>query len=328
MSFFDFFRAWLWYDLEVNAKRIGRHAPAAEPRYFSTQVSTAQRFFLDLNPAIHARRKLIVVSGGCEHCRPDYEIRRDQFPFATIEFVAQGAGRLSISGREYALAPGTVFVYAGDTPYRMTSDPSSPLVKYFVAFVGEAGHKWLDECHLECGQVIRVAHPDQIEQVFTDLIRHGRGDHPDRGRMCAVAVQYLIMKIGNAALHYDETAGRAFDTYQRCRRFIEENYASVRSLREVADACHVNLSHLCRLFQRFGRETPNRYLHHLRLNLAAELLQGSSRPIKDVASILGFSDPFSFSRAFQRAFGLSPGRARRMTQPRRDGVGSGVKNGT
>lgn len=261
----------------------------------------------------------MVVSGGCEHCRPDYEIRRNGLSFSIIEFVARGAGRLSISGREYLLGPGTVFIYGGDTPYRMSSDPGRPLVKYFIAFAGEGGRKLMEECHLRFGQVVRVAHPEQIQQVFDDSIRHGRSDHSNRARMCAVAAQYLIMKIGDAMLPYDETAGRAFETYQRCRRFIEENHGSVCNLREVAEACHVNMSHLCRLFQRFGRETPNRYLQHLRLNLAVELLQGSSRPIKEVASLLGFSDPFSFSRAFRRAFGLSPGRARMVIRPGRDG---------
>jgi AraC-like DNA-binding protein len=281
-----------------------------EPRYFSAQVSAAQRFFLDLNPT--RSREMVVVSGGCEHCRPDYEICRTGFPFVTVEFVARGAGRLSLAGKEYELIPGAIFVYGRNTPHSIHSDPDKPLVKYFCAFAGDAGRELMKECHLVTGGVVLVTHPEQIQQVFEDLIRHGRGDHPNRARMCIVVLQYLIMKIGDAALPYGETAGPAFATYQQCRRFIEEHYESVRSLNEVAEACHVNISYLCRLFQRFGRERPNRYLQHLRLSRAADLLQNSSRPVKDVAEALGFSDPFNFSRAFQRAFGLPPGRVRKI----------------
>ena len=75
----------------------------------------------------------------------------------------------------------------------------------------------------------------------------------------------------------------------------------------MAGACHINLSYLCRLFQRFGRERPNLFLQHLRMNRAAESLQ-SGHPMKDIAAELGFSDAFSFSRAFRRSLGVRPGR--------------------
>jgi AraC-like DNA-binding protein len=284
-----------------------------EPRYFSAQVSQGRRFFLDLNP--RSRRGLTVVSGGCEHCLPDYEIKRAGFPFSIIEFVARGTGRLWLGNQEYVLMPGTVFVYGPHFHHLIRSDAKNPLVKYFVAFTGPANRKLPNLFQLVPGRIVCVAHPDQIQQVFDDLIRHGRGDHPDRERMCTVALQYLMMKIGDVAVPYGETAGRAFATYQRCRQYIEDHYAKTRGLQEVADGCHINLSYLCRLFQRFGRERPFRYLQHLRLNRAAELLQHSGRLVKEVADELGFSDPGNFSRAFQRAFGLPPERVRPTPTP-------------
>lgn len=283
---------------------------ADEPQYFSSQVSQAQRFFLDLNPA--PGEDLVVVSGGCEHCRNDYDINRPGFFHPIIEFVARGAGQLWLDGQSFELLPGTVFVYGPKMPHRIVSDKRNVMIKYFCVFAGQAGRQLLDECQLGFGRVVRVAYPEQIQHVFDDLILHGRGDNPNRARMCTVALQYLIMKIGDVALPQGETATRAFATYQQCRRYIEENFATVRTLREVADACHLDLAYLCRLFKRFGRESPNRYLQHLRLNHAAELLQNSRRPVKDVADELGFSDPFNFSRAFHRAFGMPPGRVRQF----------------
>ncbi len=291
------------------AAASGRREAEQEPRYFSGLVSEARRFFLDLNPA--SGKRLTVVSGGCEHCLPDYRIRRSGFRFSAVEFVARGAGWLWLGGRDYRLMPGTVFVYAPGHPHHIRCDPANPLVKYFAVFTGQAGTTLLRECRLAPGRVLRVAQPGQIQQVFDDLIRHGRSDHANRARLCTVALQYLIMKIGDEAMPCDANSGRAFATYQRCRQFIEDHFEQVTALRQAADACHVNLSYLCRLFQRFGRESPSRYLQHLRLNRAAELLQGSGRLVKEVADELGFNDPFTFSRAFQRAFGLAPDHVRR-----------------
>ena len=150
----------------------------AEPRYFSNQVSAAERFYLRLNPA--ERSPLTVISGGVEHCRPDYEINREGFPHPIIEFVARGAGRLTLRGETHPLVAGTGFIYSRGMPHRIVCDPAQPLTKYFVVLSGEAGRKLMGECRLTPGTVCRVIHPEQVQQVFEDLIQHGRSDHPDR----------------------------------------------------------------------------------------------------------------------------------------------------
>jgi AraC-like DNA-binding protein len=223
----------------------------------------------------------------------------------------RGARRLELNHQSHDLTPGTVFVYGRNVPHRITTDPQTPLVKYFVVLAGAQALRLLHECHLAPGRVVHAAHPEQIQQVFDDLIRLGLGDHGRRVRMSAVAVQYLILKIGDLAAPRSPAGSQARATYERCRRHIEENFHRIRTLHEVADACHVDLAYLCRLFQRFGRESPFQYLQHLRMNRAAELLQ-AGRLVKDAADELGFSDPCNFSRAFQRVFGVPPSRILRQ----------------
>ena len=281
-----------------------------EPTYFSDQVVSAQRFYLRLKPSDPA--PLTVISGGVEQCRPEYTIHRTGFPHPIIEFVARGAGRLTLRGRSHPLTTGTVFTYSRGMEHRITCEPGQPLTKYFVVLSGKAGRDLMHECQLSPGSVGRVGQPEQVQQIFEDLIRHGRDDHPDRHRMCAMVVQYLIMKIGDLATPCGETStSRAFATYQRCRQYIGDHYLAIRNLNEVAEACHVDSAYLCRLFQRFGRERPSRYLLHLRLNRAAELIQNSGLMIRAVSDQLGFSDPYNFSRAFRRAFGVPPGHLRK-----------------
>jgi AraC-like DNA-binding protein len=296
-------------------RSMARSRREGQPRYFSAQVSKAQRFYLDLSPA-HGPG-LAVVSGGCESCSPDYEIRRSNFPYTTVEFVAGGTGRLWVAQKQYELMPGTIFVYGGHLRYWMKSDAETPLVKYFVAFGGNDARGLLQECQLRPGKVLRVQDPTHIQRVFDDLVGHGLSDNSNRARMCMVALQYLLMKIGDLALPYGEASGAAFATYQQARRYIEEHYLEIHTARDVATGCHVNLSYLCRLFQRFGRQRPNLYLQHLRMNRAAELLQ-LGHPIKDIAEELRFSDVFSFSRAFWRSLGVRPGRFQaRLSETRR-----------
>ena len=119
-------------------------------------------------------------------------------------------------------------------------------------------------------------------------------------------MQYLLMKVADLAVPHGQMAAPAYATYRRCRDYIEENFACTSSLGEVAMACHVDAAYLCRLFQRFRRQSPSQYLQRLRMNLAADLLQHSGRMVKDIAAELGFSDPYNFSRSVKRAFGITP----------------------
>lgn len=223
-----------------------------------------------------------------------------------IEFVARGAGRLALAGQRYGLTPGMAFIYGPHVPHRITSDPRSPLVKYFIGLAGDGAVALLREMDLRPGAVLRAAHVEQVQDIFEELIRLGRGDHARRARLCAVAAHYLILKLSSDSVPPGSPEAPARATYERCRRYIEEHHRDVRTLREVAVACHVDLAYMCRLFQRFGRESPFQYLQHLRMNRAAEMLQ-EGETVKAVAVELGFSEPCNFSRAFARVFGVAPG---------------------
>ena len=274
----------------------------AEPNYFSAQVSDARRFYLELNP--RARRQITVASGGWERCRSDYDIHRSEFSCPIIEFVSRGVGTLTLAQKQFDLRPGTVFVYGPGTHHRIRTSPDHAMEKYFVAF--EGGAELMRECHILPGTVLQAMHPEQIQQIFDDLIAHGRSDHANRARMCQIALQYLVMKMADDAVPHGPANTAAVATYQRCREFIEAHYLHVHSLTEVAAGCHVDSAYLCRLFKRFRRQTPFQYLQNLKMNRAVELLQDGKRSVKQAAQELGFSDPYNFSRAFKRIFGIAP----------------------
>lgn len=98
----------------------------------------------------------------------------------------------------------------------------------------------------------------------------------------------------------------AFETYQRCRTFVEEHYLSLHSLAQIAADCRIDPAYLCRLFARYDHQSPYQYLTRLRMGHAAQRLQTPGILVKQVAGELGFGDPFHFSRMFRRTFGVSP----------------------
>lgn len=83
--------------------------------------------------------------------------------------------------------------------------------------------------------------------------------------------------------------------------------AAPLQLADLADVTHYSPWHLAHRFQSEYGDSPQAFLWQLRLEVAASLLQWSPHlSIGQVADLVGFSSPATFSRAFSRSFGFTP----------------------
>lgn len=93
--------------------------------------------------------------------------------------------------------------------------------------------------------------------------------------------------------------------------YIESNLNENLSLEVVASQAYYSSFHFHRLFSSLTRETPGSYLRKRRLSQAAvEMLQTDKR-LLDIALDYQFQSQESFTRAFKKFFGVTPGQYRR-----------------
>lgn len=100
---------------------------------------------------------------------------------------------------------------------------------------------------------------------------------------------------------------KAEKTYvKKAKLFLEDNYDSDPSLKDLA--CEVNISpyHLLRMFKEDLGIPPHAYLTQIRIQKSKRfLIQGS--PISDVAQLTGFCDQAQFTKRFKQIVGTTPG---------------------
>ena len=280
------------------------------PEFFSADVTAARRFYIDLNPP--RNRPLVVVCGGLEHCTPDYAIRRETFPFYSIEYVVRGCGEVKLKGRTCSLQPGRLFSYGPGISHHITGDAANPLVKYFVDFAGTRATELLRSCGLSPGRFSEVFPANTLQPLFDELIQAGLQVRREGTALCVKLLECLALRITGARAPLEGAETLAFATYQQCRQHIERHNLRLRTLQQIASECHVDNAYLCRLFRRYDNQTPYQYLLRLKMNFAAECLQQPGVLVKQVAEEAGFADPFHFSRVFASVFGLSPAAFRRL----------------
>ncbi|NRF72284.1 GlxA family transcriptional regulator [Aquincola sp. S2] len=104
--------------------------------------------------------------------------------------------------------------------------------------------------------------------------------------------------------------------YQHLRETVEIMAANIEEplpLQEIADAIHISLRQLERLFHSYLSAKPAHYYMNLRLRRARELLMLSSVPIMQITIACGFQSSSHFSKAYRAMFGYPPSAERRRT---------------
>jgi len=102
---------------------------------------------------------------------------------------------------------------------------------------------------------------------------------------------------------------------QAALEFIENQLDEEIRLEEVAKSAHVSLAHLYRLFPLYTGMTIKEYARLRRMTRAAVKLRNSEIPIIEVALSCGYESQDSFSKAFARHFGFTPGEYRHSGRP-------------
>lgn len=90
------------------------------------------------------------------------------------------------------------------------------------------------------------------------------------------------------------------------RHYQEEEFG----IKALCSMMSVSRTQLHRKLAALTGQPTSHFIRSFRLEKARELLQSSRMGVTEVAYAVGFKDPYYFSRAFAREFGLSPSEAR------------------
>ncbi|MFA4944845.1 MAG: AraC family transcriptional regulator [Lentisphaeria bacterium] len=107
-------------------------------------------------------------------------------------------------------------------------------------------------------------------------------------------------------------------TLERLRPALERMLNHLQEpleMNRLAGLCHLSPVTFRRLFRALAGESPLRYLNHLRVQTAAAMLDGSRKPISEIARSAGYPSLSNFNRHFRRHTGLSPRSWRQRNAP-------------
>lgn len=145
-----------------------------------------------------------------------------------------------------------------------------------------------------------------MQQLFEKLHSHNQLQQSViKDTLCHSAVSEILASL----LHELEGLRRPHPVHpgvNQLKRTLDEHPAERYSLQQLADIALLSPKYASALFHEAFGMTIKEYQIRTRMEYAEYLLKHSNHSVKELASLLGYPDPYSFSKQFKQYRGYSP----------------------
>ncbi len=230
--------------------------------------------------------ELVPIYAGFENCKPNHRFGpyiRDSF---LIHFCISGCGILKDKYGEHKISSGEMFVIRPGESTVYEADAESPWSYVWIGFGGERA-----ETLLNAPSVMKTAKDPFLK--ITASVKNG------------ISSSDIYISALYEIFHHIFSGEEANGGIAAVKRYINYNYMNSLTVSDIAKHFGLDRSYLYRIFKaKYGIGLKG-YLTEVRMSHAREFLF-ADYTVGECAAMCGYSDPFSFSRAYKNHFGTAP----------------------
>lgn len=272
--------------------------------------------FSDINPYVRYARVLELTPRA--HFSPVVA------PDARLLYTLLGKGCITAGGRDYAMSENSLIIIGAGVPYHIQAPVSA--VKYLAFnfdYTRRASHLSvpIQPCGVSEFQEEMCIDPVDIEDngAFGEVLYLEKITTVGK-KLSSVVAEYakkrlysevktghmLAECLAECAGYSTSFSGEENEITDAVISYIHENVGQPLSNKALGEAFDYHPNYISFLVKKATGMPLHRYLLHVRLSKAVQLLENSSLPIGEIATGCGFCDAAHFSGCFKRHFGVSP----------------------
>lgn len=242
------------------------------------EIALINRHYREINP----------LDFGEEACAPGHTYGPAIRRYTLIHFVISGKGIFNNgdgihhlhAGEAFVIHPGEVTVYS--------ADENDPWHYLWVGFNGSLSHRFNE---LPCVITPPAGMYKKLREVFA---------------FDGTEEEYLAGRIFELYAHLFNGLKGHEDYILKIQNYVETNYNTQCDVADIAAVVGLERHYLARLFRQKTGGTLKDYITEKRMEEAKQLLK-SGQTVGNAAQMVGYSDPFVFSKMFKKRFGMPPG---------------------
>lgn len=221
-------------------------------------------------------------------------------------YVYKGIAHFNIMGELYHVPEGSIVIYSPNQPqYYMYSLSENPEI-YWLHFSGKDIGNYISNIGFKNMPWYRIGVKNEYITVFDKIIRELQ---VRREHFFELANLYALELLSLMSRNMSETSLNKHVINGQIQNIIElinKDFRNCLSVNDYAKHCNMSTCWFINCFKNHTGLTPQQYITDIRINKAKELLLYSSFNITEIASIVGYDNPFYFSRIFKKNTSLSP----------------------
>ncbi|MBW4084995.1 AraC family transcriptional regulator [Paenibacillus sp. S150] len=229
----------------------------------------------------------------------------------SFHFVLSGEVTLSGLGGETVLKKGSMFCLFPNVKHSYwvsQYDSESPLQMHWLAFNGPQAELLVKRT----GITERKPYlHNKLTAELAELLKACMKPIENREKDGDLQLQIMLYRIFELLSRPLPDVSDGNDWLSTCLRYMETHYAEGITVSDIAQFIGMHRSHLSSRFKRCTGMSPRELLIKLRMERAGEMLQSRTLSITEIALSLGYTDLYTFSRAFCTYYGISPSSYRR-----------------
>jgi AraC-like DNA-binding protein len=252
-------------------------------------------------------RGLFPLAFGYYENAHGHAIKRLEHTDHLLIFCTAGKGEITSANFTQHIEANDILMIPKGLAHQYQADRNQPWSIYWVHMDGHLYVQFMDIIGLSKSNLkIKVLNPGQIKQEFEQLMDTRHQGYQLNSFVLAANILKKIFSLLTVQLPATQLTQQKDFNLVAFNAFLEENITKQLSLDEMAMYMGFSKFHFAKKFQFATGISPVKYFLEIKIQHACGLLDRSSKPIKDVAAILGYEDPYYFSRLFKNVMGLSP----------------------
>lgn len=249
---------------------------------------------------------LWLLRTGHNVAKENYSVGPRVIECFSFHFVLHGEVVLSSMGETVTLKKGSVFCLFPNVKhsYWVTQyDAESPLRMHWLAFHGSQAELLVQRIGItERKPYLR----NKLTEELTELLMNIMNRIENREKDGDLQLQVMLYRIFELLSRPLSEVTDDNDWLNACLQYMQAHYAEGITVSDIAQFIGMHRSHLSSRFKRCTGMSPREFLIKLRMERAGEMLLNRSLSITEISLSLGYTDLYTFSRAFCTYYGISP----------------------
>lgn len=267
------------------------------------------RFLLDFLAEHPLSEDLYPIAVGYYPTAVAHRMRRTEHTNHLLIYCTTGKGKVTVGNRSWPVGAGDIVLLPPGRSHAYGTSPDDPWTIYWVHYGGKRSEHYTALFELERPVATIGIHTSLITD-FEALFALRQGGFSRRD-LLHIACQLKQTLTGFAATLNRQTAhkGHRIDI-EEVHRLMLQHIDRQFDLAALAQEASLSKYHFARKFKALTGHSPIQHFIHLKMQHACRLLDTTSDSVKKIASAVGYSDPYYFSRLFRQVVGSSPKRYR------------------